>query len=114
MQLHNYNRTTASIRSILIVLLLIFICAPFLNKDIAEADIYVSTNFYYASGVITIGCVALYFVISSGNRGHFSKKEKPTGNSMIASMNDIDLELTSEHTDFDNPFYEGRLKIFTW
>jgi hypothetical protein len=113
MLLSNYNRVNVSIRSLSIVLLFLF-CFLLSNADIADADVYVSGNFFYASGVIVIGGVGIYFIFSSGNRGHYSKKVKPPENNLIASAYDADLNIENTYSDFDDPLHEGLLKIYTW
>jgi hypothetical protein len=113
MLLLNFDRVRVSIRSLSIVLLFLF-CNLLSNAEIADADVYVSGNFYYASGVIVIGSVGIYFIFSSGNRGYYSKKAKPPENNLIASIYDTDLEIENNYSDFDDPLHEGLLKIYTW
>ncbi len=113
MLLHNYDRISVSIRSLSIVLLFLF-CFLLSNAEISDADVYVSGNFYYASGLLVIGGTGIYFIFSSGNRGHYSKKVKPPENNLIASVYDTDFEIENNYSAFNDPLHEGLLKIYTW
>jgi hypothetical protein len=113
MQLRNYNRIIVGIRSILIIVILLF-CIILSNAQIADADVYVSGNFYYISGMFVIGSAAIYFIFSSGNRGHYSKQLKPRENNIIASAYDTGLEMEDNYSCPGNPPYKGLFTIYTW
>jgi hypothetical protein len=113
MRLHNCNGSAVPIRSVAVVLLLI-IGVLISSAEIADADVYISGNFYYASGLVAIGGITLYFIVSSGTRGYHFKKVKPNGTNMVDSMNESDIELHNDHSYFDDLFHDGLLKIYKW
>lgn len=80
----------------------------------SDADIYFSTNIYFASGVIVIGGVSVYLFLSSGHTGLHTKNIMPPKNNIIKSFYSAEVDLYRSSSNKNSFYNNGLIKLYEW